>query len=110
MSCSKFFPTFLSKSSLGVGKVNELPKFVKGLGKKALMVTGRRSTKASGILDRVIQLFSYAGIESVVFDKVISNPILETVDKEAEVARKEGIDLIVGLDGGNAIDSAKAML
>jgi len=105
----EIFSYLPTKIVFGVGKVDELPKFVKGLGKKALIVTGRKSTKASGLLDRVIQHLSAAGIESVVFDKITPNPILETVDEGAEVAIKERIDLIIGLGGGSAIDSAKAI-
>ncbi len=105
-SFEAFLPTDII---FGPGKVKVLPEKVKGLGKKALIVTGRKSTKESGLLDEVISLLKRAGISSVVFDRVTPNPTLETVDEGAELARKEGIDLIVGLGGGSAIDTAKAI-
>ncbi len=93
----------------GVGKIKVLPEKVKGLGKKAMIVTGRKSTKESGLLDEVISLLKKADVSSIVFDRVTPNPTLDLVNEGAEIARKEGIDLIVGLGGGSAIDTAKAI-
>ncbi len=98
-----------TKIVFGKGKIEELPEHVDGLGKKALVVTGRSSTKKSGLLDRVVELLKKVGIESIVFDKVIPNPILETVNEGAELAKKERIDLVLGVGGGSPIDSAKAI-
>ena len=105
-SFEAFLPT---KIVFGKGRVNDLPKYVKGMGKKAMIVTGKSSTKKSGLLDRVIKLLKDAGIDSIVFDKIMPNPILEIVDEGAEIARKEAVDLIIGLGGGSAIDSSKAI-
>ena len=62
-----------------------------------------------GYLDRVTALLKKQGVESVVFDKILPNPILEHVTQGAELARKEGCDFVVGLGGGSSIDSAKAI-
>ncbi|AAL80199.1 alcohol dehydrogenase [Pyrococcus furiosus DSM 3638] len=95
----------------GPGKLEMLPKLVKkhGLSGKALIVTGRRSTKETGVLYRVQELLKQAGVESIVFDKIIPNPISTHVDEGAEIARKENVSFVVGLGGGSAIDSAKAI-
>lgn len=93
----------------GVGKLNELPERVKTLGKRALIVTGRTSTKKTGLLQRVEELMRKVGIDTLVFDKVIPNPISDHVDEAAEIVRREKIDFIVGLGGGSAIDTAKAI-
>lgn len=93
----------------GVGKLNELSERVKTLGKRALIVTGRTSTKKTGLLQRVEELMRKVGIDTLVFDKVIPNPISDHVDEAAEIVRREKIDFIVGLGGGSAIDTAKAI-
>lgn len=93
----------------GVGKLNELPERVKTLGKRALIVTGRTSTKKTGLLQRVEELMRKVGIDTLVFDKVIPNPISDHVDEATEIVRREKIDFIVGLGGGSAIDTAKAI-
>jgi alcohol dehydrogenase len=92
-----------------VGAVDELEERAKKLGKKALIVTGRSSTKKTGLLQRVVDLLKKAGVESFVFDKIIPNPISDHVDEAAEIVRKEKIDFIIGLGGGSPIDSAKAI-
>lgn len=105
-SFEAFLPT---RIVFGPGKVDELSKYAKGLGKKALVVTGRRSTRESGLLDKVVDQLKTAGIESIVYSEITPNPTLSQVDRGAEIAREEGVDLIVGVGGGSAIDAAKAI-
>ncbi len=42
------------------------------------------------------------------FDEVEINPRHDTVDRLAELARREGTDVVVGLGGGSVLDAAKA--
>ncbi|MFA6657475.1 MAG: iron-containing alcohol dehydrogenase, partial [Mesotoga sp.] len=72
-----FLPTRLV---FGVGSVNRVGEFAKSLGKKALIVTGKSSTKKTGLLDRVIAVLEKNGIETVVFDEIVPNPLSSTVD------------------------------
>jgi alcohol dehydrogenase len=47
-------------------------------------------------------------IEKVVFfNEVEPNPSCQTVDKAAEVARKNNVDVVIGLGGGSALDVSK---
>lgn len=93
----------------GVGKVEELGKETSKYGKKALIVTGRGSTKKSGLLDKSQALLKACGIETVLFDKVSQNPLTTTAYEGAELAKKENCDVIVGLGGGSIMDAAKAI-
>ncbi|MGB9821519.1 MAG: iron-containing alcohol dehydrogenase [Pseudothermotoga sp.] len=101
-----FLPT---KIIFGEGAVEKLPSAVKELGKKAMIVTGRKSTKQTGLLDRVSELLKKIGIETTVYDKIQPNPVSNDVDEAAQIAVKEKVDFLVGLGGGSAIDSAKAI-
>ena len=47
------------------------------IGKKALIVTGKKSAKLSGALDDVKYALEKNNIEYVIFDKVMSNPTVE---------------------------------
>ena len=79
-------------------------------GKKALIViSSGKSTRANGYLDRVEEQLKLAGVESVVFDKVLPNPTKPVVMAGAQAARDNGCDFIIGLGGGSSIDSAKAI-
>lgn len=79
-------------------------------GKKALVVTSAgKSVIKYGILDKLLEELKLAGVEYVIFNKILSNPILTHVHEGAEIARKEGCDFVVGLGGGSSIDAAKAI-
>lgn len=79
-------------------------------GKKALIVlSAGKSMKKFGYLDRAVSLLNQNNIKSVVFDKILPNPVLSHVMEGAALAKKEGCDFIIGLGGGSSIDSAKSI-
>ncbi|MEG2304410.1 MAG: iron-containing alcohol dehydrogenase [Lachnospiraceae bacterium] len=79
-------------------------------GKKALIViSAGRSTRANGYLDRVINQLQLAGVESVIFDKVLPNPLKDHVMEGAAFCKAQGCDFVVGLGGGSSIDTSKAI-
>lgn len=93
----------------GQGEVDRAGDVIKEFGKKVLIVTGRSSTKKTGVLDRVVRSLQKAGVASVVFDRVEPNPRAQTVDEAGRLAREEHCDLVLGLGGGSAMDAAKAI-
>lgn len=106
MDFSYFIPT---KILFGTGRLEDLSK-VKLPGKKALIVTTNGgSIRRFGYLDRTVKLLEKNGVQSVVFDKVLPNPIRLHVMEAAQLAKQEGCDFVIGLGGGSAIDSAKSI-
>jgi alcohol dehydrogenase YqhD (iron-dependent ADH family) len=101
-----YLPT---KLIFGIGSIERLGIEVKNIGKKALIVTGKRSSQENGILERVIKLLSKENIESVIFSKIESNPKNNIIDEGGEIARVEKCDFVIGLGGGSAMDSAKGI-
>lgn len=93
----------------GRGKISELGIRTAQYGKRALIVTGRHSTKASGLLDRAAELLKGAGVESVVYDQVDQNPQTYAAVRGAETAKAERCDVVVGIGGGSIMDAAKAI-
>lgn len=79
------------------------------LGKKVLIVTGKHSSKKTGALDKVLDSLKKSNLEYVIFDKVESDPSVNTVREGVEIARGKNIDVIVALGGGSAIDASKAI-
>jgi len=98
-----------SRIIFGLGSVVVLGVEVKKLGRRAMLVTGSHSARQIGLLDRVSGDLASNGLTVLVFDKVRPNPRAATVDEGAEVVRREGIDLIIGLGGGSAMDAAKCI-
>lgn len=93
----------------GRGRVEELGIEVAKYGKKALIVTGKNSTKKTGLLDKAISLLKEADVEVVIFDKVEQNPLTATAYAGADIAKESKCDVIVGLGGGSIMDAAKAI-
>ena len=90
----------------GKGSLAEL-KNLKG--KRAVVVTGGHSMKATGFLDKTVAYLKEAGMEVSIFDGVEPDPSVETVMRGAEAMRKFEPDWIVAIGGGSPIDAAKAM-
>lgn len=79
------------------------------LGSKALIVTGRRSSRANGSLDDVIAALETEGIPYVIFDEIEENPSIETVMKARDQGLAEQADFVIGVGGGSPMDAAKAI-
>lgn len=93
----------------GRGKAELIGRETAVYGRKALVVTGRSSTKKSGLLDRAVDNLKAAGVESVVFDRVSQNPLTTTAIEGARFAKENGCDVVVALGGGSIMDCAKAI-
>lgn len=106
MNFEFFMPTRLV---FGPGKVKEVGTYVKFIGKKALIVTGRSSAKKTGHLDMVTKSLEQEGIEWLAFDEVEPNPFTTTVERGANLARENHVDVVIGLGGGSAMDTAKGI-
>ena len=93
----------------GRGKITEAGNLAGQYGRKALIVTGRSSAKKSGLYDKVNNSLLRAGMETVLFDKAEPNPLTTTAMEGAELARKQGCDVVVGVGGGSIMDAAKGI-
>jgi alcohol dehydrogenase class IV len=91
----------------GSGTVEAAGEKTARYGKKALLVTGRGSTKKSGLLDKVRALLSESGVESLVFDQVEPNPTTGMVREGVKVLKTGHCDCVLGLGGGSMLDAAK---
>lgn len=89
-----------------LNKLNELPM----PGKKALVLTSNgKSTKENGYLERTIKQLHQANVQTVLFDKIMENPIREVVMQGAAFAKENDCDFIVALGGGAVLDSSVAI-
>lgn len=94
----------------GAGKISELAETPYLPGKKALIVIGAAGAmRKYGYLEKVETLLQKNNVETVVFDRVLANPVAENVAEGAACARENGCDFVVGLGGGSSIDAAKSI-
>lgn len=78
-------------------------------GTKVLIHYGGGSVVRSGLLKRVKDTLDSAGISYVELGGAVPNPHLSLVYEGIELCRKEGVDFLLAVGGGSAIDSAKAI-
>ena len=94
----------------GKGTENECGKYVrKHGGTKVLIHYGGGSAVKSGLIGRVETSLKAEGIPYTLLGGVQPNPHDSLVYKGIEICRNEGIDFILAVGGGSAIDSAKAI-
>ena len=98
-----------TKVHFGKGALDKLAGEVGKYAKKVLLVYGGRSIKRIGLYDRVVNLLQDGGIEVYDYDLVKPNPRHTDINIGGQMCRKNGIEAVVALGGGSAIDSAKAI-
>lgn len=88
----------------GVGALNDIGKLAAEFGKTALVVTTVSPERA----DRLLDLLESGGISTHLFI-VQGEPTIKEVQAGAEMARSAKCDFVVGIGGGSAMDSGKAI-
>lgn len=79
------------------------------LGARTALVVTDPGVRAAGLDAAIVASLREAGLETAVFDHVQPNPRDLHCLEGAEVARKVGADVLVGVGGGSAIDTAKCI-
>ena len=99
-----------TKVVFGKGTEARVADLVKEFGgKKVLIHYGGGSVIRSGLLKRVTDTLEAAGIPFVTLGGAVPNPHLGLVYEGIELCKKEGVDFLLAVGGGSAIDSAKAI-
>lgn len=100
-----YIPT---KIITGLGCFSQLAEVAQSYGRKALLTCGRSAMKDSGVLERAMSGLQAAGIQTVLYDAVSGEPTLEMVQAAVNLVRREGVEMVIGIGGGSAMDVAKA--
>lgn len=99
-----------TRYSFGKGVEELVGKQASEIGaKKILLVYGGKSAKKSGLLDRVKASLEAENIGITELGGINPNPTDDRVYEGIELVRKNGIDSIIAVGGGSAIDTAKAV-
>ncbi|MDP6547019.1 MAG: iron-containing alcohol dehydrogenase [Phycisphaerae bacterium] len=98
-----------TKIIFGEGTISQLGAEARAHGKKALLVYGMGSVKKNGVYDQAVASLQEAGMEIVEFSGVKSNPLMSYARKGVELAKSEGVDVVVAVGGGSVIDTSKSI-
>ena len=101
-----FMPTRLYT---GENPIAEHGAELRELGASCLIITGANSAKASGALDDVTAALEAAGIAYIVWDCVTENPPVASCIEAAHSAIYAGVEFVLGIGGGSALDATKAV-
>src|SRR5665647_1678267 len=102
-----YAPTYFS---FGNGSEQSIGELVKRFGGTKVMVHyGGGSIKVNGVYDKVIASLKDSEIQYVELGGVSPNPRSGLVYQGIEICKKEGVDFVLAVGGGSAIDSAKAI-
>ena len=84
-------------------------KEIASFGKKALIVTGKKSAFANGSFDDLENALKEEGRGYEVFSDVEENPSVETIFSARDRFLDAKIDFVIGIGGGSPMDAAKAI-
>lgn len=100
---------FPGRVLIGAGVVATLGEQARGLGGRHAFIVADPGIVAAGLLAPVTQALDRAGVAFTVDEGVVPNPDTESVDRMTAAYRASGADLVIGLGGGSALDTAKAV-
>ena len=103
--------TISSKSEVlfGEGVSLQIGEKFAGFGCKRVFCVYDKGVKAAGVVDSIVAEIENKGIGVVHFDGVLPDPPDTLVNECGELARKEGVDGVLGIGGGSSMDTAKAV-
>jgi alcohol dehydrogenase len=98
----------LPRIVFGAAKFRELPGIVAHHGRRALLVTGNKSLRASPNWPLLVDGLRHAHVEfeSMAVEGEPSPALIDNAVREFHV---KGMDVVVGIGGGSALDAAKAI-
>lgn len=98
----------LPRIEFGAGAIAKLPSLAAPYGKRVLLVTGARSFDQSAYAAPLLAGLREQGF-SLERTTIGGEPSPELVDEVVREFRGAGIDVVIGLGGGSALDAAKAI-
>jgi len=98
-----------TKIIFGQGQIRRIGAEAARFGGKILLVYGQGSIKKNGVYEQVMASLKENGLTVVEFSGVRSNPVLSHAVRGIEIAKREGIEAVLAVGGGSAIDTAKTI-
>lgn len=99
----------LPPTMFGEGASLKTGEILKELGVKKAMICCDKGVRGVGLIDPIAKCIEDAGIGCVIFDGVVPNPTEASVYAGADFYAENGCDAIVGVGGGSAMDTSKAL-
>lgn len=99
----------MSRVVFGPGKAREAGAIARELNGSAALVMTDAGLYRLGLTETIEASLKEAGIRVELFDGVVTEPTLASVEAAVAMASEQACDLIIGVGGGSSMDSAKAV-
>lgn len=95
------------KVYFGENQLGKLGGELKKYGSRVLLTYGGGSIKKIGLYGKIVAEIKNAGLELFELSGIEPNPRITSVNKGAEICKKEKIDVLLAVGGGSTIDATK---
>ena len=96
-----------NKVLFGIGASREIGKEAKVLGGTKVLIVTDPGVVNSGLISSLRTSLEEAGMKVFLFDRVEPEPSASLVDESAQLAKENGVDVVIGVGGGSSLDIAK---
>jgi alcohol dehydrogenase len=93
----------------GEHSASHIGEIAGGLGVNRAQIVTDQGVAKSGVLNRILTPLKEAGVATVVFDEVESNPTVQTVEKAAEQFKSGSCNAVIAVGGGSPLDVGKSV-
>ena len=97
-----------TRIEFGNQKFQKIGEFSQGIGKKAFVIS-YKDKSLHAFVEECVFLLKEQNILAYLFEEVEANPTHDLINQGVRTARENGCDFVIGLGGGSAIDTAKAI-
>jgi len=94
----------------GKGCIEELSDRLKMItAEPGVLICTDKGIVNSGIAAKITAVLEAGNIKYEIFDEIVPNPRVETVEKGGNIFKEKGLNVLVAIGGGSSIDTAKAI-
>ncbi|GIQ68885.1 iron-containing alcohol dehydrogenase [Xylanibacillus composti] len=93
----------------GNGAIRQLAEHVRALGGTKVLLVSDPGVQKAGVTDKLTAVLMRDNLPFIIYNDIEPDPDIEGVMRGRDVAASEGCDIVVGLGGGSALDTAKAI-
>jgi alcohol dehydrogenase class IV len=101
--------TWPGPAHFGFGAAALVGPEARALGARHAFVVADPGVVSAGLVEPILASLKSAGIATAVYDRVKGNPDIDSVEAAAQAFRESGADLVIGVGGGSALDTAKVV-
>lgn len=94
---------------VGGGAVNQIGTLLGELGATRPLIVTDAFMLTTGSVDKIMESIRQSGLDGAVFPGVVPDPTTDSLHEGVAAVQDHEADVIIGLGGGSAIDTAKAL-